>query len=97
MRMKALIFSALALATTAPALANDLVVNYADLDLSSAKDRKILDRRIDAASRAYCGADRVATGSRIRRSESTKCAETARNLAREQLKVVMEQQSRTVG
>ena len=57
MRINVIAFAALALGVAAPAFANDFVVEYKDLDLSDAKDRKVLDRRIDNASRVYCGAD----------------------------------------
>lgn len=98
MRINVLAFAALALGVAAPAVANDLVakdfvVEYKDLDLSSAKDLKVLDRRIDAASRVYCGADRMTTGSRVKGTGSAACVASARKLAKEQLAAVIERQT----
>jgi len=93
MRINVLAFAALALGVAAPAIANDFVVEYKDLDLSSAKDRKVLDRRIDTASRTYCGADRVMTGSRVKGNGTAECVASARKLAKEQLAAVIARQT----
>ena len=93
MRINVIAFAALALGVAAPAVANDFVVEYKDLDLSSAKDLKTLDRRIDTASRIYCGADRVMTGSRVKGNGAAKCVASARKLAKEQLAAVIERQT----
>lgn len=97
MRINVLAFAALALGVAAPAVANDFVVEYKDLDLSSAKDRKVLDRRIDNASRVYCGADRMTTGSRVKGTGSSACVASARKLAKEQLASVIARQTRKGG
>lgn len=89
MRITLIALSALALGAAAPAAANDFVVQYSDLDLSSAKDLKTLDRRIDTASRKYCGADVQMTGSRIRGTGTEGCVASARKLAKEQLAVIV--------
>ncbi|RYD84975.1 MAG: UrcA family protein [Sphingomonadales bacterium] len=93
MRINVLAFAALALGVAAPAVANDFVVEYKDLDLSSAKDLKTLDRRIDTASRIYCGADRVMTGSRVKGNGTAECVASARKLAKEQLAAVIERKT----
>ena len=85
MRIKLIAAAVTSLAVATPALANDFVVQYQDLDLSSPKDRQILERRIDSASRAYCGADISRTGSRIKGSGTDDCVASARKLAREQM------------
>ncbi len=93
MRINVIAFAALALGVAAPAVANDFVVEYKDLDLSNAKDLKILERRIDNASRVYCGADRMTTGSRVKGSGTAECVASARKLAREQLAAVIARQT----
>ena len=97
MRITMIAFAALALGVTAPAVANDFVVEYKDLDLSSPKDRKVLERRIDNASRVYCGADNQVTGSRVKGAGTAECVASARKLAREQLAAVIDRQTRKGG
>lgn len=93
-----LIVAALASAVIAgPALAKDFVVQYKDLDLSNPKDQQILERRIDNASRVYCGADVSATGSRVKGPGTQACVESARKLAREQLTTIMSRQAQKGG
>ncbi len=92
MRFKLIAAAAASLAVATPALANDFVVQYKDLDLSNAKDRQILERRIDNASRVYCGADVSTTGSRVKGPGSKACVADARRLAREQLAAIASKQ-----
>lgn len=89
--MKAILlsFSALAMVVGAPASARDFVVVHDDLDLSTPKGQQSLERRIDAAARAYCGTERITTGTRIPPSGSAKCYKAARNAAREQMAVLV--------
>ena len=89
MRITLIALSALALGAAVPALANDFVVQYKDLDLSSAKDLRTLERRIDKASLQYCGADRQVTGSRVKGTGTAECVASARKLAREQLAAIV--------
>jgi UrcA family protein len=96
MRIKLIAVATCSLAVATPALANDFVVQYKDLDLSNTKDRQVLERRIDAASRDYCGANRITTGSRIR-GGAEKCVASARELAREQLASIIERQTQKGG
>lgn len=91
MNIKMMIMAAASIAVATPALASDFVVPYKDLDLSSAKDRKVLEKRIDAASRDYCGADLQITGSRITGAGSAECVASARKLAREQLAQLLDE------
>lgn len=89
MRLKLIAAAAASLAVATPVLANDFVVQYKDLDLSNPKDRQVLERRIDNASRAYCGADVSTTGSRVKGPGTAACVASARKLAREQLAAMM--------
>jgi len=85
MRINLIAFAALALGAAAPAIANDFVVIHSDLDLSTPKDQKVLERRIDSAARKYCGMDVIQTGSRVRAKDTGKCYSEARSAAREQM------------
>lgn len=62
-----------ALLGAAPATAEEKFVSYADLDFSSAKDRRTFGQRIDIAARKVCGFDEHATGTRIRPRETIEC------------------------
>lgn len=62
---------ALLLAT--PAHADEVLVGYSDLDLSSAKDRRTFKERIDIAARKVCGFHEHVTGTRIRSRGTTDC------------------------
>ena len=72
-------FAALAaLSLSAPAAANaaeeqTIMVEYKDLNLTSEKGQRILERRINTAAREVCGLNDVPTGSRIVRPESRAC------------------------
>ena len=69
MRYPTILAAALAASVVAtPAFAESVTVQYSDLDLSSARDQQILQRRIDSATREACGMDKVVTG---RISQST--------------------------
>ena len=48
-------------------------VEYSDLNLSSAKGQKRLERRIRSAVREVCGAPVPATGTRLRTPEVARC------------------------
>ena len=85
MRTNLIAIAALALGAAAPATARDFVVEYKDLDLSSAKDQKTLERRIDSAARKYCAMDTIRTGSRTKAENSAQCYSDARTAAREQM------------
>lgn len=91
MRTTLIALSALALVAGAPAVAQDFVVVHKDLDLSTAKGQKTLDRRIAGAARDYCGADRQRIGSRTRSRGSSECVKQAQEAAREQMAVLIEQ------
>lgn len=93
MRIKMVAAAVAALVVATPAMAKDFVVEYKDLDLSTAKGVKALERRIDSASREYCGANAATTGSRVRGWGTAQCVASARALAREQLAAVIERQA----
>lgn len=91
MRIPLIALAALSLLAV-PAAAEDLVVRYDDLDLSSPKGQKTLDRRIDAAARSFCGVGVHQTGSRIK-GDSAECFRQARAAAREQMAAIVERKS----
>ena len=83
----------LAVVAAPVAAANQSVtVEYKDLNLSSPKGQKILERRIDAAARQVCGADSTVTGTRIVSRESRACmANAKRQLAKKIASLVEDQ------
>ncbi|GAA4047485.1 UrcA family protein [Parerythrobacter jejuensis] len=90
----------IALAATAtliagtPALAvetgDNMVVQYQDLNLSSVKGQKTLERRIDAAAKRYCRVGAQRSGTRISNSQASKCYREAKRLARQQFAEVID-------
>lgn len=93
MRTPVIALTALALIAGSPAAAEDFVVQHADLDLSTAKGQKALDKRIDSEARRYCKMDVRQTGTRIRASGTTECYNQARAAAREQMASLIGQSS----
>ncbi|TCJ41119.1 UrcA family protein [Parafrankia sp. BMG5.11] len=94
MRKNLIGLAAASLAIATPAMAKDFVVQHDDLNLATAKGQKMLDRRIDAAARDYCGMNQVQVGTRIRSAGKTVCYNDARNAAREQMASLVAQQTR---
>ncbi len=94
--MKTPLFALAAAATMlvgAPALADetrpDMVVHYADLDLSSEAGQKALEKRIDAAAKKYCGVGEPTSGTRIKSSLVTRCYRDAKRLANQQFAAIV--------
>ncbi|GGE04164.1 hypothetical protein GCM10011515_24720 [Tsuneonella deserti] len=85
MRLNTIAFAAVALAAATPAMAQDFVVPYHDLDLSDAQDQAKLERRIDQRARDYCLVDAKRTGSRVRHASVTACYANLRLAARQQM------------
>jgi UrcA family protein len=78
--------AALALGTAAAAAAsNSVEVRYDDLDLSTAKGQKTLDRRIDQAARSVCDAEILDTGTRIMSKDATDCIGKAKTAVKRQV------------
>lgn len=84
--------AAIACLHTAPAAAKSVAVEYRDLDLTSEKGRKQLDRRINKAARQVCGVDEVTTGSRLK-ALSLQCYRKAKKDAAVQVASVIESRS----
>lgn len=76
----------------APASAQDMRVEYSDLNLATKAGQKALDRRIDAAARNFCNYDAVVTGSRVKSSDATRCYREAKAEAKKQLAALVENQ-----
>lgn len=100
--MKTLAFAATALGlalTTAPAFATEreqmsVDISVEDLDLTTPKGQKQLDRRIEQAARTVCRTTRPTTGSRVMSHEARSCLAKARAQAREQVAALIEDQRR---
>ncbi|MCT2557895.1 UrcA family protein [Tsuneonella sp. YG55] len=84
-------------ATSAAASAEDLVIPRADLDLSSKHDQRLMENRIAAAARKYCGATAARTGTRIRHPDEARCVAEAKRLAGERLALLIDEESQKGG
>ena len=69
-----------------------VTVEYKDLNLSSPKGQKILDRRIKSAARQVCGADSKMTGTRIVDKATRTCVEQATRQLETQIAAIIEEQ-----
>ena len=69
-----------------------VTVEYKDLNLSSPKGQKILERRIDAAARQVCGADSTVTGTRIVDREALACMAKAKRQLEAKIAALVEDQ-----
>lgn len=90
MRTPLIALTALTILASAPASASDFIVKHADLDLSTAKGQKALDRRIDAEARRYCGMNSQQTGTRVTARSASECFAQARAAARAQVASLIE-------
>lgn len=80
---------------TVPAVAQSasVSVDYSDLDLSTDKGQEQLERRIDKAARAYCGANQPKTGTMLRGGKTRKCVTSIKREIRTKVSAVVEEQS----
>jgi UrcA family protein len=97
MRIALIALSAAALVAGPQAAAQDLVIPYEDLDLSTAKGQKALDRRIESAAREYCGANEVQTGTRVKPTGVSQCIKDTRAAARQQMASLVDKQTALKG
>jgi len=77
-------------AFAAPANTAKVSVKYDDLDLTTAKGQKQLDRRIDAAARQICSQGEISTGSRLPSSAMNACMRSARQQVKSQVALAVE-------
>lgn len=81
-----------------PALAGetapDMVVKYADLDLTSKAGQRTLEGRIDAAAKKFCGVGEQTTGTRLKSSQAGKCFREAKRLANQQFALIVNDANR---
>jgi UrcA family protein len=90
MRQYLIALSALAVVAGTPVAAKDFTVKYSDLNLKTEKGQKVLERRIDQAAREYCGVDTSRTGSRMISQSTRECYQAARDAAREQMALLVD-------
>ena len=91
------LIAALGLALPAvPALAEQQVVGvqYSDLDLSSKEGQETLERRIDKAANAVCGANQSEMGTRIKSREVRSCVRSAKKQVRAQIAAATKEKPR---
>ncbi len=96
MKTSLALIAALGLALpTVPAVAKSgaVSVDYSDLDLSTEKGQEQLERRIDKAARAFCGADQPKTGTMLRGGKTRSCITSIKREIRTKVSAVVEQQS----
>ena len=92
MRTAFIALSALALATGAQANTdtNEVLVHYDDLNLSSPKGQKILERRLERAAQDVCEINSVETGTRLRSTEAIACLKQARAASRTRMAAIID-------
>ncbi|VWX53700.1 UrcA family protein [Novosphingobium sp. 9U] len=81
--------TAAALSIAAPAFANDVTVNYKDLDLSTAKGQSTLARRLDNAAKNACGLGGSTTGSRLGSPSAKACYKDAKTRSQATLATII--------
>ena len=74
-----------AVAATTPAAAENVSVDYRDLNLASVQGQKSLEIRIDRAARKVCGMDNRVSGTRLRPSDERRCYAQAKKQAKKQV------------
>ena len=82
--MKYALAALAALSLSAPAAANaaeeqTIMVEYKDLNLTSQKGQRTLERRINAAAREVCGLEFAPAGSRIPHPKARECYDKAKS------------------
>ena len=95
MKTSLALIAALGLALpAAPALAQSqsLDIEYKDLNLATPEGQDQLDRRIDRAARAFCGADQPLIGTRVIPREVRKCVASVKKQANSQMATLVEQE-----
>jgi UrcA family protein len=75
------------IATASPVLARDVVVRYADLDLTTAKGQRDLSHRIHRAARVAC---ELQAENRIPSQEALACYRQAQAKARTEMALLVE-------
>lgn len=89
MRTTLLILAGLGLAMAVPAAAKSVTVQYSDLNLTTVKGQKELERRLETAARQACDANRPMTGSRILPYANRECYAMARTQAKQHLAAIL--------
>ena len=69
-----------------PAMAADVSVRTADLNLATKAGQATLQTRIDAAARQACEVGNASTGTRMGRLEAKRCVTKAKKLVEKQLR-----------
>lgn len=80
-------------ALPAAAQTQSVTIVYKDLNLASAEGQAALERRIEKAARAACGANDVTSGTRLKDGKTRNCVAAAKQEAEAQLAAIMRNQS----
>lgn len=90
----ALIAAAFGLTLSGAAVsAKDVTVSYADLDLSTPKGQKTLERRIAGAIQEACEYQSIRTGTRLQSTATMRCMDEAKAKAKQQVAAIVERQN----
>ena len=71
-----------------PAAADNIGVQWRDLNLETVEGQRTLDRRIDSAARKVCGMDEALTGTRFVPHEVKQCFSEAKASAESQVAAI---------
>lgn len=93
--IKTVLFAAAAalatIASSAPVLADQVTVNYKDLDLASPEGQSKLAKRLDTAARQACGYGAANTGTRMASRSATECYKQAQVSSKQTMATILEQ------
>ena len=95
MKTPMIALAALAAAATvmsaAPAAAENVGIEWRDLNLETVEGQRALDRRIDNAAQKVCGLNEIRTGSRFVSRDAQRCFDQARAAAEVQVASIREE------
>lgn len=77
---------------TSPGFANEMNVDYRDLNLTTIEGQKRLEYRIESAAKKVCGYNEVKTGSRVKSTEFHRCYAKAKASAQKQMAAIVDDQ-----
>ena len=79
-------------AISVPAHADEMKIEYADLNLATVQGQAALEARIDRAAKEVCGYNDIQTGSRLVSREVKSCYEQAKKSATRQMAALVEEE-----
>lgn len=83
--------AALTVVTAAPAAAENVGIEWRDLNLETAEGQAALDRRINNAASEVCGLNEIHTGTRFTSRRAQSCFDQAKAAAKRQVAAIREE------